>query len=241
MRIVVTILHVVTALLLSLQPTLGQDLEKLKSYMEPSTPSGNGPYTTVMMVPGCGGFGPAGGHYDTVKEKLTKLGFLVIRIDSLRARGWKKCRDSTVSINDQVVDIQAVATYLASRADVKKDAVNVLGWSWGDGGTLAAAIAGKGINAAIAYYPSCGGVPGGAVNVPTLVLFGEADNVVWFRLCRKNFSASKNLTLRTYPEVHHAFDFLKYNRPKKYGFGTLAYNEAATKTAWMEPVKFLKR
>ena len=123
-----------------------------------------------------------------------------------------------MTVADQVSDIQAVAAYLASRADVKKNAVNVLGWSWGGGGTLAAAIAGKGIDAAIAYYPSCGGVPGGAVHVPTLVLFGEADNVVWFRLCRKTFSASKKLTLRTYLGVHHAFDIPKYKRPKKYGF-----------------------
>jgi dienelactone hydrolase len=241
MRIVVAILRVFTVSLVLLQSAHGQDLEKLKSYMEPSTPSGTGPYPTVMMVPGYGGFGPAGGHYEGVKEKLTKLGFLVIRVDSLRSRGLNKCRDGKVSMSDQVADIHAVADYLASQADVKKDAINLLGWSWGGGGTLAAAIAGEGINAAIAYYPSCGSVPSGAVTVPTLVLFGEADNVVWFRLCRKTFSASKDLTLRTYPRVHHAFDFLKYRRPKKYGIGTLAYNKPATKAAWREVVTFLQR
>jgi hypothetical protein len=69
-KITVTILRVLTALLFLLQPAFGQNLEKLRSYMEPSTPSGTGPFPTVMMVPGCSGFGLAGGHYDLVKKKL---------------------------------------------------------------------------------------------------------------------------------------------------------------------------
>ncbi len=241
MRTTGTIVCVVTAFLLSLQPTLGRDLEELKSYMETTTPTGAGPFPAVMMVSGCFGFGFSAGRYNEVQEQLTKLGFLVIRVDSLKARGQDGCDSGMVSTNDQVEDIQTAAAYLRSQANIKKDAINVLGWSWGGGGTLAAAIAGEGIDAAVAYYPACGYLADEAVNVPTLVLFGEADNVVPIEFCDKIFSASKTLTLRKYPGVHHGFDNPKNDPPRQYRFGTLGYSEPAKKAAWAELEKFLKR
>ncbi len=241
MRTTGAIVCVVTALLLSLQPAIGQDLDKLKSYMETTTPTGVGPFPAVMMISGCFGFGFSAGRYDDVQEQLTKLGFLVIRVDSLKARGQDTCYNRRVSIVDQVEDIQTAATYLRSQTNVKKDAINVLGWSWGGGAALAAAVVGAGINAAVAYFPACGNVPDKAVNVPTLVFFGEADNVVPIAMCKSIFSTSKILTLRMYPGVHHGFDNPKNDPPREYRFGTLGYSEPATKAAWAELKNFLKR
>lgn len=240
MRTTETIISVVTAFLLSLQPTLGRDLEDLKSYMETTTPTGAGPFPAVMMVSGCFGFGFSAGRDDEVQKQLTKLGFLVVRVDSLKARGQDRCDSGMVSTYDQVEDIQTAASYLRSQGNVKKDAISVLGWSCG-GGALAAAIAGEGINAAVAYYPGCRHLPDEAVNVPTLVLFGEADDVVSIEICERIFSASKTLTLRKYLGANHGFDNPKFDPPRQYRFGTLGYNEPATKAAWAELEKFLKR
>ena len=110
MRTTGAIVCVVTALLLSLHPAIGQDLDKLKSYMETTTPTGAGPFPAVMMISGCFGFGFSAGRYDDVQEQLTKLGFLVIRVDSLKARG-------------QLIRSR---TFRQRQTNVKKDAINVL-------------------------------------------------------------------------------------------------------------------
>jgi dienelactone hydrolase len=241
MKFAGTFTAVVVSILLMAQPAFSYDLEYLKPHMEQATPDGSGPFPAVMMISGCSGFRIAPAHYANVKNQLTELGFLVIYVDSLNARGEVKCDRGGVSVRDQVADIQAAAEFLRSQPNVKKDAINVIGWSWGGRGTLAAAIVGKGIDTAIAYYPSCRRLSNKAVNVPTLVLFGEADNVAPIGLCKEIFSASKKLVLKSYPGAHHVFDNPKFDPPREYRFGTIGYSASAAKAAWTELKNFLKR
>ena len=106
----------------------------ISSYMAASTPDGAGPFPAVMMISGCSGFMfGGGGFYNGIQNRITKLGFLVIGVDSLRFRGQDRCDGGGVSVNEQVADIQAAAAYLRGRDNVRKEAINVLGWSWGGG------------------------------------------------------------------------------------------------------------
>jgi dienelactone hydrolase len=59
--------------------------------------------------------------------------------------------------------------------------------------------------------------------------------------CEDIFSKSKSLTLRTYPDAHHAFDVPAFDPPREYRFGTLGYNKQAAEAAWVELIGFLKR
>ena len=72
-------------------------------------------------------------------------------------------------------------------------------------------------------------------------MFGEADNVVSIKKCENIFSASKTLTVRTYPGAHHGFDLRMVNPPREFRFGMVGYDAPAAKAAWTELEKFLKR
>jgi dienelactone hydrolase len=234
---------VITALFVLAPQAHGDSLTALKPYFNMTKPKGRGPFPVIMMLSGCGGFGFAmsNSRYRTLQRRLTRLGFLVVRVDSLGARSQRTCSNGVVTKNDQAGDVASVVTYLKSLPLIKNDAVNLLGWSWGGGGTLAAAMRLNSFNAAIAYFPSCRNLPGKAVRIPTLVLFGEADNIVSIRACKNIFAASDLLTLRTYPGAHHGFGNPRFNPPVRSRSGTLAYNEAAAKAAWAELEKFLVR
>jgi dienelactone hydrolase len=216
--------------------------ENLSALMKLSKPEEPGQFPAVMMLSGCSGFGFGGGtFYNDVQDRITKLGFLVIRVDSLRHRGHSRCDGGVVTPSEQVADIQLATAYLQQRQDTKKDAINVVGWSWGGGGSLAAAIFGKGINAVVAYYPFCKFLPKAAVEVPTLILQGEADDVVNIADCKAIISKSKVLTLHTYANAHHSFDVPAASPPRQYRFGTLGYDKSAADAAWRELVKFLRK
>ena len=238
------ILLCVAAASFSLLPqAFGDTLTALKPYLNMSKPKGPGPFPVIMMMSGCSGFGPrhTNSSYNIYQKQLTEMGFLVVRVDSLNARSQRRCNNGRVTKDDQVADVASLAAYLKGLPMIKPDALNLLGWSWGGGAVLATAMHLKSINAAIAYFPGCKSLPGKPVRVPTLVLFGEADDIVSIKDCEKIFAASSLLTLRTYPGAHHAFGNPKYDPPVHYGFGTLAYHEAAAKAAWAELKKFLVR
>ncbi len=225
------------------QQTFGDTLTALKPYLKMTKPKGAGPFPAILMMSGCSGFGVAtmNSRFRKLQFQFTALGFLVVRIDSLKARGQRTCGTGVITREDQVTDVATVAAFFRNFPLVKNDALDMIGWSWGGGGTLAAAMRPNIVDAAIAYFPSCIDVPETAVQVPTLVLFGEADNIVPIKDCKAIFAASKRLTLRSYPGVHHRFDNPRLDPPVQTQFGTLAYNEAAAKAAWEELLKFLVR
>jgi dienelactone hydrolase len=219
----------------------GTAKKELSSYMETTTPKGAGPFPAVMMVSGCSGFNfGGGGFYDDVQANITKLGFVVVRVDSLRFRGKSRCNGGVVSAREQVADIQAASAYLQGQKNIKQGAINLLGWSWGGKGALAAAMVGKAIDAAVAYYPACENLSSNSVTVPTLILHGAADNAAKPALCDSIVAKSKTLTRRLYPGAHHAFDNPALDPPKEYQFGTIGYNKSAAEAAWIELAKFLK-
>lgn len=234
-------LGIVCGIAIMLSAASADNLDKLKPLMKLTTPSDKGPFPVILLLSGASGFGISGGSYDEVQADLTKLGFAVLRVDSLEARGLKTYTDGTVTPSDQVDDVRVVVAYLKTQDNIKPDAINVLGWSWGGQGALAVAQGNAGITRAIAYYPACERLPSTEVKVPTLILSGEADDVVSLDICRKLVNGMKAVTLKGYPDAHHAFDNKRFDPPKKYRLGTLGYNEAAARNAWAEIEKFLAR
>jgi dienelactone hydrolase len=54
-------------------------------------------------------------------------------------------------------------------------------------------------------------------------------------------SKRDRLTVLVYDDVHHGFDNFELPAKMQSQFGTLEYNEAAAKSAWIEVTKFLRK
>jgi dienelactone hydrolase len=222
--------------------------ERLSKHYRLEKPKGAGPFPAVMMVPGCSGFEFAKEHYDSVQKRLVELGFVTLRVDYLAARNVSSCANA-VSTEEVAADIGIAAGYLKEQTFVKKDSLNVLGWSYGAAGALQAL--GRTYNrepvkvdAVVAYYPACDYVQQRwDSEAPVLVLVGMIDNVAPERRCMRFFSGlpDERLTIRSYEDAHHGFDDFTLPAEMQYRFGTLGYNKAAAESAWKEVVSFLRK
>jgi dienelactone hydrolase len=223
--------------------------ERLSKHYCLEKPEGKGPFSAVIMVPGCSGFNAELGKakYDRVQRRLVEMGFVTLRVDYQAARNIANCTEVT----PQAVagDICVACKYLRSQPFVRKEAINLLGWSYGGAGSLWALRRTRDrqpaqVAAVIVYYPYCMGVEEWDSEVPVLALFGTIDNVVRFPMCNHIFThvpKPDKITVRVYEDAHHSFDNSDIPEPIQYQFGTLGYNEAAAKAAWEEVTNFLRK
>jgi len=214
-------------------------------------PNGDGPFPAVIMVPGCGGFDTENRkeHYDGVQSRLVALGFVTLRVNSLAARNATNCRQAMLFPSEGTGDIYISVEYLMQLPFVKKEAINIIGWSWGGAATLLALSPPEGqisipLAAVVTYYPACKWAGKWDSDVPVLVLGASLDNIAPFNQCEALFNALPNrakLSVRVYEGAHHVFDNPAFQPEVQSAFGTKGYNEAAAKSAWIEATKFLKR
>ncbi len=206
-------------------------------------PQGNGPFPAVVLVPGCSGFDAASAGYDEIQKELTQDGFLVARADYLAAHGEKRCDGGAVGGPAAAETVVEVVAHLRSMPSVNAQAINLLGWSYGGGAILRAlgSAASSSVASAITYYPACEIAEPWQSPVPTLVLFGTADNVVSLDRCQPIFAASPGVTLKTYAGAYHGFDNANFDPPMEYRFGTLGYDAAAATAAHRQMEQFLRR
>ena len=224
--------------------------ELLSKHYRLEKPDGAGPFPTVMLVSGCSGFDAefAKGHYDGVQSHLVELGFVTLRVNFLAARNAASCWPD-VPTEDVAGDICIAAEYLRQQPFVKKGAINIMAWSYGAAGALRAIGRTDSrepvqVDGVVAYYPYCEGAQKWDSEVPVLVLVGAIDNVAPLSKCEMLFGdlpKRHRLTVRVYDDAHHAFDNFELPAEMQYRFGTLGYNEAAAKSAWMEVTNFLHK
>ena len=190
-------------------------------------PAGAGPFPAVVALHGCSGLWGEK-NPDAVSPRdvdwanaLVGDGFVVMFPDSYGSRGLgPQCKNSDRDVSparERVADAEAALAYLQSRADVKPDAVALLGWSNG-GSTVLYAVRPKDrpkggrqdFRLAVAFYPGCREPYHDgkwATRLPTMVLIGEADNWTPAAPCRDlAATASTAVTLVTYPHAYHDFD-----------------------------------
>ena len=213
--------------------------ERLSKHYRLEKPKGAGPFPAVMMVPGCSGFEYAREAYNSGQKRLVELGFVTLRVDYLAARNVSHCFDGGVSIEEVATDIGIAAGYLREQTFVKKDSLNVVGWSYG--GACALQALGRTYNrepvkvdAVVAIYPLCDCVQQRwDSQVPVLVLVGLLDTVAPLKNCTGLFRGlpDERLTIKTYEDAQHEFD--DFERPQ--------YNEADAKSAWIEVTNFLRK
>lgn len=178
-------------------------------------PSGAGPFPAIIAMHGCAGLGNARGinpRHSDWGARLRDAGYLVIFPESFSSRGLgSQCtiRNRDVDLSDRAKDAFAAAEWLASRPDVHKRRIGLLGWSNGAMALLHATNAGARPNGvefsrAVAFYPGCKTIlkKGYSARVPVTILHGLADDWTAAEPCR----ALSGVRFIGYDGAHHDFD-----------------------------------
>jgi dienelactone hydrolase len=189
------------------------------------------PAPAIVMLHGCGGpYASNGAAKGRLNERMrdyaalfNQQGWHALVVDSLSPRGEKElCTQRTgtrkVTQTQRRRDAQAAMAWLASRADVDRQRIGLLGWSNGASTVLATTnlrhrevVARKQRPAfAVAFYPGCEaelrrGYEGAA---PLLMLVGEDDDWTPAAPCRQLAGQAAGLKpeIVAYAGAHHGFD-----------------------------------
>jgi outer membrane protein assembly factor BamB len=235
-----------------------------ESFHRTYIPEGEGPFPTVIAIPGCSGVsldGPAMDagrpgdegdrlfrrHYARMAERLQQAGFGVVLVDYLTAEGVRNTCSGEIPH-------ERVAEYISSSLDltatlpwVDPSRINVIGWSHGGGGLIAwleslgeqsSAAAG-----AIAVYPPCGRRSPWTSPLPVLMLLGGIDDIAQPEPCEQlagNMPDGTILEVHNYPDGRHGFDMTEGPELLPLGGGvTLGRNAEAGEDAWRRILDFL--
>lgn len=201
----------------------------------------SGGYPAVIALHGCGGmYSKREGHEQELAERmalradpLLRDGYAVLFADSFRSRGLTevctiRTGERTITASKRRLDALGALAYLASRRDIARGRIALVGWSHGGGAVLQAVNAGDRavaaffgrrdappfFRAAVAFYPGCATPlkegdrfrPG----APTRIHIGLLDDWTPAATCVElgNAMAARNedLLVTTYPNSYHAFD-----------------------------------
>jgi len=228
-------------------------------------PEGAGPFPAVVMLHDCSGLGPrSSGSPRRWGRLLVAEGYVVVIPDSFSTRGLADgvCTNPDpkrreVGPQRRRADAHAALAHARSLPYVDGKRVGVMGGSHGGAATLATMAArlrtpqdGAPFAAGIALYPSCGRPQGTyAPLAPLLILAGELDDWTPADPCRaladSARAAGHPVSIKVYPQAHHAFDS---DRPVRFverrvnsnapgGFGATTGGNAA---AWADSIREVK-
>jgi dienelactone hydrolase len=199
---------------------------KLSLHAQLYKPDGDGPFSTVIALHGCGGLGgksePVLPRYRDWVGQLLKAGHAVVLPDSYGSRELgPQCRDKerrVLARRERVADIAATRRWLAKQAWVAQDRVSLMGWANGASALLWAVRpqswhkGGSDFRSAVAFYPDCrisAGL-GWSARVPTLLLIGAKDDVSSPSACRQMVEGARGRSalarIEVYPGAAHDFD-----------------------------------
>lgn len=217
-------------------------------------PAGAGPHRAVVLLHGCAGMRASSGAMmardDDWGARLAALGYAVLHLDSLSPRGERSLcgqgDDRRVRMSvERARDAYAALAFLQARADIRADAVALMGWSNGGGTVLwslsrdsRARPAGlrHDFAAGIAFYPGCRTLSqrreAWRPVAPVLLLVGEADDWTPAPPCvdLAARTGAALLELRLYPGAHHDFDAPDMKLRVRGGVGATASGTATLGT-----------
>jgi len=216
-----------------------------------SRPAGDGPFPAIILAHSCAG---TGRHTDTWAKLLVSWGYLVLAPDSFNPRGTKAVctTPNMVTPNMRVADIAGALDYLATRPDVMKGKVGIIGHSHGGSTVIRSAqknfdLASRGLAVGVAYYPGCNPQFDGGIDIPVLLLAGDKDDWTPADRCRKLVSSLAHGDLVEavyYPEAYHSFDVKAADRTVAGAAGKqhhLAYDTVAAPDAEARTRAFLAK
>ena len=207
----------------------------------PRSPMPVGGYPAVIALHGCGGmYSIREGHEQELSERMAlraaiylRDGYAVLFADSFRARGMReictiKHGQRTVTAAKRRLDALGALDYLATRREIARDRIALVGWSHGGSAALQAVNARDAFvarffdkpaappffRAVVAFYPGCATpLKAGeryAPGAPTRVHIGVLDDWTPANTCVDLGVAmaarDEDLLVTTYADSYHAFD-----------------------------------
>ena len=190
-------------------------------------PEGPGPFPAVVGLHSCEGLNNTSGtlssRYRDWAERLNKAGFVILFPDSYSSRnmGNNQCRtrSSLRTDRERMGDAYAARKWLQAQSYVKLEHISLLGWANGGIGVLWTVRPRARVRddkpdfrSAVAMYPGCRKLDTAAwaARIPTLILIGNADDVVSSRACEQMVAGSRGRSARVkivvYPGAYHDFD-----------------------------------
>lgn len=177
-------------------------------------PAGARPLSAVVVVHG--DFGLTNWGKETA-HRVAGMGYVCLAVDLYRGQAVTDLLDAHIMdrglSEDQVLeDVRAAVDYLATRPDVRKDAIGILGWDTGGGYALDAARQDGRLRAVVTCCGRLTTDPGllAPLNASVLGLFGGQDEgispqtIAQFRAAMEK--AGKRLAdVHVYPACGHGF------------------------------------
>lgn len=214
-------------------------------------PAGAGPFPAIVLAHSCSGISQ---HTHNWARKLAGWGYLVLEFDSFNPRGTKAVctTPGAVTPNMRIADVAGALDHLATRPDVVRGRVGVIGHSHGGGVAIRATqkqfdLASRGLRGGVAYYPGCNPAFDLEVALPLLILAGDKDDWTPADRCRKVVAGAARRELIDavfYPNAFHSFDVNARDRNVAGGGGRmhhLAYDSVAAPDAEARTKAFFER
>ena len=196
-------------------PRAGQDrgAPAIQGYL--TRPSGAGPYPAVALLHSCLGL-PADRR--AIAGALASWGYVALFVDDFATRGLRET--CAVDFGEGGADAYGALAYLSRLSQVDPSRIAAVGYSQGADTALAIASARFAsafaisphlkFKAAAAFYPPCANQGGASLQIPTLILIGESDDVTpaadCARLARGQPGDRADVKLVVYPGARHGFD-----------------------------------
>lgn len=216
-----------------------QGSTKVNAYL--ALPEGEGTHPAIILVHEWWGLN------DWVKgqaDRFAKLGYVALAVDLYKGQVAKD--DETAhQLMSGLVDEEAIALlragadFLRGRADIRANAIGVIGWCMGGKYAIRLAAAEPGVRAVVMYYgaPITDETAIRGIQAAVLGNFGAEDkgpSPAQVRAFEKALrKAGKKVDFKIYPGAGHAFA----NENNPWG----GYRPAAAKDAWARTTAFLKR
>ncbi len=212
------------------------DLAGTKAYL--SLPAGKGPFPAIVVIHEWWGLN---GNIEHWADRLASAGWAALAVD-LYSGTVATTRDEALAAMKAVDDTKAAGVirsgidFLAADPRIKATKKAVIGWCFGGGWSLQAALTNPDLDGAIIYYGQLETDPAklGAIKAKVLGVFGKKDKgippeqVAQFEAALKQAGVSEEI--HEY-DAEHAF--ANPSNP--------IYDQAAAADAWQKVLAFLGR
>jgi dienelactone hydrolase len=195
-------------------------------------PLGGGPFPAVVLLHSC--LGPPKDRR-AIADRIVGWGYVALFVDDFANRGLKQT--CAVDFPAGRPDAFGALAFLAKLPYVDPRRVAAIGYSQGGDTALGIAVAPLAASgdlrfkAAAAFYPPCANQANAALQAPTLILVGGADEVTPAADCEGLANAqpegAANLSLVVYPDAAHGFDNPEFAGGKRILGMWLQYDRAA--------------
>jgi dienelactone hydrolase len=180
-----------------------------------SKPNGDGPFPAVVLLHSCLGL-PT--NKQSIAETFAGWGYVALFVDDFTTRGVRET--CATDFAEGVSDAFGALAFLSKLPYVDPNRIAVVGYSQGGDTALQIASArfasafaiprNLNFKAVVAFYPPCANQANVRLNIPTLILIGDSDDVTpaadCERLARNQAGHGPDVRLVVYPGAYHLFD-----------------------------------